>query len=327
MSLPGLDWLLDRSVIGGYSKLGYRLRGLDASDPDPWARLRGSTVAITGANSGIGFAASRQFAKAGARVLMLVRDHERGEWARARIAEDLVRPDLAVYEVDVADLDSVAEAAARIRRAERRIDTLVHNAGALFQERRRSPQGFELTFATHVLGPFALTAALTEPLAADGGARVLFVSSGGAYTARLDVADPELERREFNGPRFYAHAKRAQLALTPELNRRLAAGVSVHAMHPGWAKTPGVAESLPGFDALLGPLLRSPAAGADTIVWLAAAPEAESPGGRLWMDRRPRPLHRVPWTQEEEGEAGRLYAYCCERIEAGEVEAIPAPEG
>jgi dehydrogenase/reductase SDR family protein 12 len=191
---------------------------------------------------------------------------------------------------------------------------MVHNAGALLQSRQRSPQGHELTFAVHVLGPFLLSHRLAPLLgeARDGRGRVVFVSSGGAYTARLDLGDLQLERREFDGPEFYAHAKRAQIALLPELNRHLGPNVRVDAMHPGWAKTPGVADSLPRFNRALGPLLRTPEQGADTIVWLAARGPSPIDEGRLWMDRRPRPEHRVPWTAEEPGEGARLYEACAE---------------
>jgi hypothetical protein len=68
-------------------------------------------------------------------------------------------------------------------------------------------------------------------------------------------------------------------------------------MHPGWARTPGLTESLPGFDRVMGPLLRTPAEGIDTVVWLATAPRVEIGSGRLFLDRRPRPFDRAPWTR------------------------------
>jgi NAD(P)-dependent dehydrogenase (short-subunit alcohol dehydrogenase family) len=101
----------------------------------------------------------------------------------------------------------------------------------------------------------------------------------------------------------YARAKRAQVELVRELHRRLASstGIAFHAMHPGWARTPGVAASLPTFNRLIGPLLRSPEQGADTIVHLALAPRAQgvdhqSAGGAFWMDRRPRTTDRFART-------------------------------
>ncbi len=325
MVADSIDWLLDRSVIGGFTSVGYRLRGLADAEVDPDGRLEGARVVVTGANSGIGAAAAGLFAAAGAEVEMVVRDRERGERALAEIAERTGSSRLHLRRCDLSDLDDVRRLGSELRESVTGIDVLVHNAGALFGERLRSEQGHELTFALHVLGPFLLTHELAPLLAAGDGGRVIFVVSGGMYTARLNLSDPQLEQRDFDGPGFYAHAKRVQMVLTPELDRRLGPTVSVHAMHPGWAETPGVAESLPRFNTVMGPLLRSPEAGADTIAWLAAADRPEDEPGRLWMDRRPRPEHRLPRTHERPGEAERLYELCAELTEAKLPSHTPQP--
>ncbi|HKJ35316.1 MAG TPA: SDR family oxidoreductase, partial [Solirubrobacterales bacterium] len=237
-----------------------------------------------------------------------------GERARARVAEHTGSDALRLMLCDLSDLDSVERLAAELHEQIDSLDAVIHNAGALLQTREHSPQGYELTLAVHVLGPFLLSHRLAPLLgeARSGQGKLIFVSSGGAYTSRLDPDDLELERRQFDGPEFYAHAKRAQIALLPELNRRLGDGIRADGMHPGWAATPGVADSLPRFNRLLGPLLRSPEQGADTIVWLAARNPSPEDEGSLWMDRRPRPEHRVPWTTEEPGERARLYETCAE---------------
>jgi NAD(P)-dependent dehydrogenase (short-subunit alcohol dehydrogenase family) len=131
------------------------------------------------------------------------------------------------------------------------------------------------------------------------------------YTRKLDVEDLQSTRGDFDGPAAYARTKRAEVVLTEMLAERLAGtGVVVHAMHPGWADTPGVQSSLPRFHALTRPLLRTPAQGADTIVWLgAAAAPAQSSGG-FWHDRRERPTHRVPWTRESPADRDALWAAC-----------------
>jgi dehydrogenase/reductase SDR family protein 12 len=342
MIAPPIDWLLDRTVVGGYTALGYRLRGLDGAQADPEGRLDGKRVLVTGANSGIGAAAAAAFAAAGAEVHMVVRNPERGREALERIGERTGSDRLHLHRCDLADLDQVRRLGAELRDSLTGLDVLVHNAGALFQERGYSPQGHEMTWAVHVLGPFLLTHELAPLLAHGSRGRVIFVTSGGMYTARLRLDDPQLDHRDFDGPGFYAHAKRAQVVLTSELDRRLGPDVTVHVMHPGWAETPGVSESLPRFHSLMGPLLRSPEAGADTIVWLAASPEAELAPGRLWMDRRPRPEHRVPWTRERPGEGAELYRLCAqltdvdvpptsqpdeqtERGPAGVARAFPSP--
>jgi NAD(P)-dependent dehydrogenase (short-subunit alcohol dehydrogenase family) len=108
-----------------------------------------------------------------------------------------------------------------------------------------------------------------------------------------------------------------------EWARRVAeTGVSFAAMHPGWADTPGLAESLPAFHRWMRPLLRTPAAGADTIVWLAAHPEPASTSGRLYLDRRPRPFDRIPATRLSAADRRRLWHEVV-RL-AGEPDPAPA---
>ena len=130
------------------------------------------------------------------------------------------------------------------------------------------------------------------------------------YAQPLLIDDLQWARRPFDGTRAYAQAKRAQVSLMREWARRIPAGeVSFAAMHPGWADTPGISAALPGFYALVGPLLRTPAQGADTTVWLAADPVAagEAVTGRLFLDRRPRPFDRVPTTRVPAAERRQLW--------------------
>ena len=111
----------------------------------------------------------------------------------------------------------------------------------------------------------------------------------------------------------YARAKRAQVALAEEWTRELAATrVTVNTMHPGWSDTPGLRNALPGFSRRLSPLLRSPRQGADTIAWLAAAPEAAGRSGLFFLDREARPTYRVPGTRrlDEAHERARLWQFC-----------------
>jgi hypothetical protein len=91
-------------------------------------------------------------------------------------------------------------------------------------------------------------------------------------------------------------------------------------MHPGWVGTPGLAESLPGFDKLMKPLLRDAAGGADTILWLAGSPTLQGQTGGFWHDRRRRPEHRLSRTRESEDERARFFA-ACERLAGVEIEA------
>jgi NAD(P)-dependent dehydrogenase (short-subunit alcohol dehydrogenase family) len=308
-----LDRLLDFAVLPGYTNLGYRLRGL--SWPGAVAgSLAGKRALVTGASSGLGEATCEGLARAGGRVDMLVRDRERGEAARERIVTRLGSGALLEIELcDLASLEAIRQFAESFTARERELHVLVNNAGVLPSTRQRTGDGFELTFATNVLAPFLLTHLLLDPLRRAGDARVINVSSGGMYTARLDADDPQLEGREFDGPAFYAHTKRADVVLT-ELWARdpTAAGISFYSMHPGWADTPGLSRSLPRFHRLTRPLLRDIRQGADTIVWLATSPDPATPSGELWHDRHKRPKHRVPFTRESADERERFWSQCAQ---------------
>ena len=294
----GVDAALEATVVGSFSRIGYEVR----SRLDHWQAaggdLAGRTVLVTGATSGIGLAAASRFASLGASVRFLARDDGRAQAARARIMEVGGRgADVSYALADVSDFAALREFAADFSAANPRLDVLVHNAGALTRDFRRAPGGAELTLAAHVFGPFLLTGLLLPALRRAAPGRVVTVSSGGMYTQRLDLGRLEMGPDDYDGSVAYARAKRAQVVLNREWAERVAAReVVFHAMHPGWADTPGVQSSLPAFHRVMGPLLRTPDQGADTVVWLASAPEALASSGRFWHDRRPRSEHHVPWT-------------------------------
>lgn len=301
-----IDRALDLTVLPGYTKTGYALRQRDWAEDLP--SLTGRTVVVTGATSGIGRAAAQRFAALGARVVLIARSQERGERAAAEIRAATGNSEVAVVVGDLASLESVKAAAATIVEQEAAVDVLVNNAGVLPPARELSVDGHELTFATNVLGMVALTEGLLPRLVATAPSRIINVSSGGMYTAKLDVDDLQAEHGDFDGAAVYAHTKRMQVILTEQWGERLRpAGVVVHSMHPGWVATPGVETSLPRFNKVMGPLLRDADQGADTIVWLGAADEPLRTTGRFWHDRRTRPTHRVPMTREREEDRTRLW--------------------
>ncbi|HEY7836851.1 MAG TPA: SDR family NAD(P)-dependent oxidoreductase [Solirubrobacteraceae bacterium] len=305
-----LDTILDRTVVAGYTSAGYRIRRRtwNAADLQP---MDGKLVLVTGATSGLGLAAAEGFARLGASVRLLARNEERGERAREELIARSGDSDVEVELCDLSDLKAVRRFADRFGEQASRLDVLVNNAGALLGERTVSPDGIELTFATNVLGPFLLTNLLTPLLKESAPARIVNVSSGGMYTQRVHVEDLQSADEEFDGPTAYARTKRAQVILTEQWAERLkGTGVVVHAMHPGWADTPGLQSSLPRFYGATRRLLRTPQEGADTIVWLGAAPEPARSSGGFWHDRRERPTHRVPWTGESVEDRERLWAEC-----------------
>ncbi|MVU77575.1 SDR family NAD(P)-dependent oxidoreductase [Nocardia sp. ET3-3] len=304
---PVLDTLLDRTVALGYGRPGFLLRQRSWSTMPPDA-LSGRTALVTGANSGIGKAVATGLAMLGASVTLVVRDPERGRAAVADMAAAVPDADFDVLRCDISDLTDVHRFAHQLAQRTERVDVLVHNAGVMPPARTESPQGHEICLATHVLGPLLATDLLAPALARSAAARVIFVSSGGMYTQPLRVDDIEYRSAPYRGATAYARTKRMQVVLAQLLSARYAAqGTAVHSMHPGWVDTPGVADSLPRFRRLAAPLLRTPAEGADTAVWLAATDVA--PGG-FWHDRRPRPEHYLRRTRESDTARETLWQYC-----------------
>jgi NAD(P)-dependent dehydrogenase (short-subunit alcohol dehydrogenase family) len=311
----GVDTLLDRTIVPGFTRIGPAVRKCLPGwpeDPAPGS-MAGRTVAVTGATSGLGLATAAGLGRLGASLLLVVRDVPKGERVLAELRQDLPGVDARVVRCDVADLDDVRRFAGELDAAE--IDVLVHNAGALPAQRAESPQGHELTMAVHVLGPVLMTELLRDRLAGHD-ARVVFVTSGGMYGQALRADDPEYHVGTYSGTTAYARSKRAQVELLPVLAGRWGEGapgaIGVHATHPGWASTPGVTESLPAFDKVMGPLFRSAAGGADTTVWLSAV-QPQPGSGQLWHDRRPRPTHFLRRTRTGEADRARMWAWVSEQ--------------
>jgi dehydrogenase/reductase SDR family member 12 len=300
MKLTGvLDAALDRSVVLGYTKIGSGLRSLWwPADPRPGA-LATKRVLVTGATSGIGEAMAKSFAELGATVHLLGRNAEKVKHSAGRIRGEV--PGAMVFEetCDVSDLDAVRAWTDDFNGRVDALHGLVHNAGAMPKERILTPQGHETQFACHVLGPQLITERLLVPLRNADGAQVVFVSSGGMYTAPLEVDDLESANGTYSGAKVYAKTKRMQVVLADAWAERLAAtDVRVASMHPGWAATPGVAESLPTFQKVTGPLLRDAAGGADTAVWLVATRPPSHPP-HFWHDRAQRPT-TFGWQRPEQ---------------------------
>ena len=178
-------------------------------------------------------------------------------------------------------------------------------------EREETEEGFDRVFATNVLGPFLLTELLLPRIAESDDGRVITMSSGGMYSSGFDLDDPQFLKPEYKPTAAYAHTKRAEVMLTEEWNERAGeSGPTFYSVHPGWAVTPGMSEALPGFHRLLGPILRTPAEGAETTVWLCGAAPDEAPGGDFFEDRKPRPKHRIPGTRETAGDRRELHELC-----------------
>ncbi len=309
-SLPvrALDTVLDRTLVLGYTTIGLRVRqalpGWPA-DPAPDA-LAGMDVLVTGASSGLGIATAEGLAALGARVHLVVRDEAKGGRVLDEIAGRLPEASLRLWRCDVGDVDDVRRFAGEVATELPAIHAVVHNAGVMPPERAESAQGHELSMAVHVVGPVVMTEALRPQL--EGG-RVVLVSSGGMYGQALRADDPEYRDGTYSPTTAYARSKRMQVEMLPLLADRWSLdGITAAAMHPGWADTPGVQESLPRFRSITRPVLRDDAQGADTSVWLVGTEPAPATG-RFWHDRVQRPVHLVPTTRAGEAERARAWAW------------------
>jgi NAD(P)-dependent dehydrogenase (short-subunit alcohol dehydrogenase family) len=303
-----VDAALEACVVPGFSRIGLAARSrllpeFTAGDPPA---IDGKSVIITGATSGIGYAAAVALARRGAAVHFLARSRDRAERARRGIAAGSGSRRVSYGLADMEDLAAVRDFAGEFNATHDRLDVLIHNAGAIHPRFRTDEAGTELTVLGQVVAPFLLTRLLMPALLAAAPSRVMTVSSGGMYTQRLDPATLQMPESRYQGATAYAKAKRAQAALSREWARRMAGtGVAFHAMHPGWVNTPGVAAALPGFYRAIRPILLTAEQGADTIVWLATMPPERLGSGRFWHDRRPRPEYPLPWTRGHDPGAAR----------------------
>lgn len=295
-----LDGVMDFTVVPGFSRIGYeaRRRMFGWQMPD----LTGRSVMITGATSGLGEAAAIDLARCGAKVHIVARNREKGEKVQARIGGET--------ELHICDLSLVADIrrfAGEFLESGARLDVLINNAGVMPSEREQTDEGFELTFATNLLGPYLLTELLLPRLREGENPRVITMSSGGMYSSGFSFRDPQLKEKEYKPTNFYAHTKRGEVMITDAWqHREPAGGVTFCSMHPGWAVTPGMSAALPGFHKLTGPILRDAHEGVNTAVWLAGATPGEAPGGAFYEDRRPRTKQRIPGTEGTPEDAERL---------------------
>ena len=309
--------LADKLLVPGllrFSKLGYNAA---RSHWNPLsASLRDKRVLITGATTGIGFAAAEELARMGARLILVGRDSERTRAASQRLMRLTRNPNIDVELADMSLMADVHQLCDRLLGRREQIDVLINNAGALFNPRQITPEGLEQSFALLLLGPFILGERLHPLLRAAPEGRIVNVSSGGMYSQRLRVQDLQNEQAPYSGSKAYAHAKRGLVIVGEEWAKRwIGDGIVVNTMHPGWADTPGVQQALPEFRSITRRILRSSAEGADTIVWLAAAPEAGQSTGLFWLDREPHTTHLMNSTRESASDRQTLITILKDHME------------
>jgi NAD(P)-dependent dehydrogenase (short-subunit alcohol dehydrogenase family) len=250
--------------------------------------LEGKVFLVTGATEGIGKAAAVAFAKRGATLALVARSREKGERvvAEVKAASGDDRVELLIGDMSsLADVRAVADA---FRAGHDRLDVLVNNAGAIFTERRMSADGIEMTFALNHMGYFVLTERLLDLLRKTPGSRVVSTSSAAHRGGRMDLATIA-KGDDRAGLAAYADSKLCNILFTRELARRLAGtGVTANCFHPGFVHTGfglnngGLVKWSLGW---IGPVFaRTPEKGAETLIWLAASPEAGKYNGEYFHD-------------------------------------------
>jgi len=285
--------MADQAVLPGlvgFTTLGFTLG--KSRRPVASALYAGRIMVLTGGTSGIGRAAARELVCRGANLVVVGRSRSKLAELQAELSDRCAGGSVETELADLSSMAQVRELADRLLCRHKHIDVLINNAGALFNRCQRTPEGIERTMATDLLSPYLLTRLLLPALKASGDARIVNVASGGMYTQAMRARMLAPRPSEYDGPTAYARAKRGLVMLAEVWARQWsAAGISVHAMHPGWVDTPGLERSLPSFHRQLAPWLRTPAQGADTIVWLAASPDAHRASGHFWLDRKIRATH------------------------------------
>jgi retinol dehydrogenase 12 len=251
---------------------------------------RNKVAVITGASAGIGAAAAKALAARGWRVIALGRTQSRLDASLATIRS--ATPNAQVHGL-IADFESMADVervARDIAALTDRIDVLVNNAGGICKARTETADGFEALFAANHLGPFLLTQRLLPQLRAASSARVINVSSVAHKFVKDMVWDDLQLKQNFSVTTAYGQSKLANILFTRELARRLAVdGITVNAMHPGMVGSnfPTHGDRMTAMMYVLAkPFTLSSEQGADTIVWLATAPEVAGKSGGYYIKRR-----------------------------------------
>lgn len=253
--------------------------------------VRGKTILVTGASSGIGLEASVELARRGARVVMVGRDLRRTEAASAQVSARSGSQELSHLLCDFASQASIRALAQAFRERHDRLHVLVNNAGGVHKTRRVTGDGIEATFAVNHLGYFLLTNLLLELLVASAPARVVSVASKGHFQGSLDFDDLGFERG-YGIMRAYARSKLANVLFSAELARRLdGKGVTSNSLHPGsvatniWSGAPAWAK--PIIWMAFRPFFASAEKGGGRIVQLAADPALEGVSGEYFDEGRP----------------------------------------
>lgn len=286
--------LSDRLVLPAaatFTMAGYRrmpTRGLTRF-------VDGQRIGITGATRGLGLAAAQMLARLGARLVLIGRESRDLDNARLAIEAFAGSTEIDCISADLSLLSECKRVIDQLSQSPEPLHGWINNAGALPSSRKETAEGHEYALAINLLAPAKLSSGLAHKLSQNRG-RLINVLSGGLYLQGVRLDDLQYRERRYEGARAYAQAKRALMIYT-RYSAQTHSRVAWHAVHPGWADTPGVQSSLPRFRRALKPVLRTAHMGADTMTWLATHPAlGASRSGQLWFDRLSHPESVLPFT-------------------------------
>jgi NAD(P)-dependent dehydrogenase (short-subunit alcohol dehydrogenase family) len=266
--------------------------------------MRGKTVVLTGATSGIGLIAAEELAKKGARLVFVARDKTRGEHTLARLRQAGPAVEHTVHYADLSRIKEMKRVAAEIAAAEPRVDVLINNAGALFNSRQITEDGLELTFALNHVSYFVMAHGLRDRLAASAPARLINTASDAHKGNKLDFSDLQ-SARSFRGMKVYGRSKLCNILFTRELARRWSGTrVTVNTLHPGFVSTRFGDESGGYFSYLVRAaklFAISPEKGAETIIYLASSEDVANTSGQYFYKCRP----ATPTREAQDDESAR----------------------
>ncbi|KAL7435900.1 hypothetical protein ACHAXH_006736 [Discostella pseudostelligera] len=271
----------------------------DSTHKNDGVDLSGKIFLISGANQGIGKEIATYAAAKKATVYMLCRNKERAESAKQEIRTLTNNPNVNVLLGDVSEPSHIKRVVSEFQNKENKLDCLVCNAGALFNERKVNSEGQEVTFMAHlVCGSYQLTKLLLPSLTkasemSNGEARVVYVSSGGMYNTKFPdwemAASMGQYESKYDGNLAYAYAKRGQVLLAEKFTEQYP-DVTFVSSHPGWTRTAGVEAAYGGTAKILEPL-RTTWEGAEGICWLTATAKTNLEGGAFYLDRTTQRKH------------------------------------
>ena len=274
----------------------------------------GPVCIVTGANRGVGWEITRGLVEAGSQVFALCRSESSAAALRERLGEDEGSGAVKPLVVDMADPAAIAAFAEDFKRQHERLHVLVNSAAVCVPKRQVAPSGYELTWATNVLGPYLLTELLLDVLENTGNhlwrARVVNICSN--FDGGLESKDTQFESRRYDGVKAYKASKQALRMLTWDLDDRLpGTGIVANACFPGRVDTPlGRLKDggLGSFFKRKGPV-RPVAVGADTPIWLASSPEVEGISGALFFER-----NEVDCVYQNPGACAALGEFCAKQL-------------